>query len=964
MAHRLYSTAPGTNASYAPFLYEPAIKQENDGGVTLLDFALAPRAGFVKLRRGNRIIYETTKYGNWFTGYITNDPELLPIGNSNGGFVYGYRYEATGDEFVLNQQNLGITPVFLNRTMGFILKALAERLAPGVFTTTGVQDGTLLARYAPDPNKKFGDVAQDFCDMSNFRFRAHDHTLVFESKDAGDQVEIDASGKHFTPANLQVKPSVDPVVNDAVVLGDVEPQNRITEYFLGDGFTGDFPLMSSIYGVESSLLIDETFGDTDIDDSVWLEQDTVNDWIHTFSGFLNVVGGDANSTLVYLASQNLIPMQGDVRITHGEWDFVNSGAASTVAGFIGGLWTSAPAFDMTGLLYGLRVFRPSGGGTVLSPVVNGTVDTSKTLTVDFAKRYIIRSLVHFEQVFRSTQIYSYVDADGTVHNVGGDVVVDQATITTFITPVDPSDGSVGTTVRWQSSFAVDEDQAFAFYAPVASNDLHCSVTNITVSVPIQVQLSIKLHGDSAYQDKIVGPNEIDGYDGLSPAATISVANSGVTQSSSALGTPKYNTGDPSLKFFKDTANQTSTMPQKGDIVRLRYRRAGVAVGRVRDAASVTTEATLWGDDGVRAVARKDLDPKPRSSEECELAAAALVGDFARKHFQGTYTQFGDYELTAEPLPGKMITFSNLDDDSFDTTEFTEVVQSVRTTLVGGSPERFSHEITFGKPDVIKEFVATAIKKQDSVFAPVDSTSSLDFIDNTDVGTVFIEDVVAPDLVDWSSSELNLNAGQDPPSGGGFEIRYTDEGWGTSDGKNLIMKTTSRTFSIPRTLRGKICFIKAYDAGGKMSRFSSGMKVSFPLKPPVPVTTVDFLHVKPVITVKLDGVLTDIWGVEIRAADDVQVLYKVDLTEVATSDISFTDAANFSLILDYKAYTYNLLGEYSDTKFIDIINPYIQVDSSNGQNMLANPGFETNTLALGLDLVRSRSQVLIDDWYMA
>jgi hypothetical protein len=51
--------------------------------------------------------------------------------------------------------------------------------------------------------------------------------------------------------------------------------------------------------------------------------------------------------------------------------------------------------------------------------------------------------------------------------------------------------------------------------------------------------------------------------------------------------------------------------------------------------------------------------------------------------------------------------------------------------------------------------------------------------------------------------------------GGFEVRYTDDSWGADAGKNLVTRSTTQTFSVPRNYRGKVCFVKAFDTRNKV-----------------------------------------------------------------------------------------------------------------------------------------------------
>jgi hypothetical protein len=101
--------------------------------------------------------------------------------------------------------------------------------------------------------------------------------------------------------------------------------------------------------------------------------------------------------------------------------------------------------------------------------------------------------------------------------------------------------------------------------------------------------------------------------------------------------------------------------------------------------------------------------------------------------------------------------------------------------------------------------------------------------------------------------------------------------------------------------------------GAMSRFAAGVKVNFPLQPPSPTVTFDSTNAaQPILTVVLPAVLQDVWGVEIRASNNVTVLYKKDLTDASFLPTFTYDNSALARSMPFFVYTYNLLGEYSAT----------------------------------------------------
>lgn len=983
MAVRIVSTVLGANPDYTRYLWENKMqKVERYKDSTLLNFTLVPwdtsfvrlgRGSYIKVEYGGSLVdyywdqvtfpwqeFQQTWQGTrvWYTGYITNEPDLEFIGRDRQTQqpIYGYHYNATSDEYILSLKPLGMLPVFYNTPMGQILKILIERLAPGMFDLSGIDDGPLVAQYYIEPHRKFIDVVQEFCEAAAYTFYAQEHKAYFTRQDTvAGQVIVDGSDAHFTPSRLQIGPSQSPIVNDATVLGSVEPQTYMTEYFVGTGIDAAFPLVGSVFGVDQSILIDEVFDGSSINGSVW----DVSDGSGFFSvenGYLNVLGGSGDMSQVNITSAMSIPLDGRLRLTHGEWDILPSNVSSNGNGFIGGLWAGSVDPHGANCIYALHV----KGGKI---AIFASGSDRDEITVDATKRYVMRTLAEFPQSNRQQQTYSYVDSNGAVQSIGGATRPDSALFATIITEVDPANGKV--TKQWNFTHSTPMGVAYARYVPVASQSLHATVTGITVSTPINatlematqssfmnlgfetwgddrnptgwaqpfgvrvwkesqwvdefgglsckldppglvyleqsavglveqgrryrivlraqrnpalttgtfsvalegsnnfstagirlaansinttwttytgellnaadllktlpldVRLVVKLeNGDgpmwvdsiliwSDFEQQIVGPNEVDAMDGLSPVATIVQGNHGSDTRNNYTGQPQYNAGQAQLVFFKDSLTRESNVPPRDQIIRLSYRSAGGAVGRAVSRESINAEAAKWGDDGVRSVVQSDLIPRPRTSEECEMAAAAIVGENAFTHYEGSYTQYSPF-LTDPPRAGAVMRFVNLPQAvDLVAEEIHEVVSTIETErykVYGQPTELFLHHIRFGKPDHIRKLLTGFDTVKGIYQKSVDAVSPKAF-DFRTVGTSFAPDVIKPQLLGWDNAYLYMDAGQDLGSNGlFFEVRYTDWSWGVDDARNLVVRSASRYFKVPRTLRGRTFYIKQANRG--------------------------------------------------------------------------------------------------------------------------------------------------------
>jgi hypothetical protein len=90
------------------------------------------------------------------------------------------------------------------------------------------------------------------------------------------------------------------------------------------------------------------------------------------------------------------------------------------------------------------------------------------------------------------------------------------------------------------------------------------------------------------------------------------------------------------------------------------------------------------------------------------------------------------------------------------------------------------------------------------------------------------------LIATSASALTVDAGTDPPTGGGFEVRRHDGGFGTgtsaTSSGDLVLRSPVRGFSIPRAAFEEEFFIRMYDASTPplYSRESSAIVTHLPI----------------------------------------------------------------------------------------------------------------------------------------
>ena len=86
------------------------------------------------------------------------------------------------------------------------------------------------------------------------------------------------------------------------------------------------------------------------------------------------------------------------------------------------------------------------------------------------------------------------------------------------------------------------------------------------------------------------------------------------------------------------------------------------------------------------------------------------------------------------------------------------------------------------------------------------------------------------MVSATATALQVDAGSDPPAGGGFEVRLRDCDFGAGVDQDLVLRSPVRSFSIPRAAQVERYYVRMYDASTPplYSRFSSAVFTDLPV----------------------------------------------------------------------------------------------------------------------------------------
>jgi len=308
-------------------------------------------------------VFSTKESRFLFTGFVTSVPQVDHLGsgaNSPNTLFQRQSYvvQATSDEYLLNIKSIPFIPAFVNQTMGQILSNLANILAPGFFDVTSrVQAGDLIPYFQYDPTQKWSDLAKTFCDAARFYYQMVNKQLVFEPY-SGTSLgvsynEILGQGT-FDPYSLKSSVLTVPPVNDAIVIGDVEPQNIRDDYFIGDGVTSSFPLRHAMFRGSSRLLLQED----------WTEAQFSNNWNVVDPQFAFSLGSGSLASQMsasgalgteYIQGQNGVELGGHLDMQHGEFFFTGM-----CNGLVGGVYSTSPPTQAACLL-GFSVAPPISG---------------------------------------------------------------------------------------------------------------------------------------------------------------------------------------------------------------------------------------------------------------------------------------------------------------------------------------------------------------------------------------------------------------------------------------------------------------------------------------------------------------------------------------------------------------------------------------------------------------------------
>jgi len=727
---------------------------------------------------GGRVTLTLRNGNDLFTGYIVQTPTYQYLGWADRGLSYRYAVEALSDVMLMDQKAPPPQPPFVDRSAGAAFEQLTAEALPGWFDTSGVEAGDLMPYYSVNPAKKWTASAAEIALSARCAYR-DDNSKLFFTPLGANTYELAENAATFSPGDLQLQ-SVNRVVNDLTILGPLEPSTHVKDYFCGDGYTTYFYMSqkpftrSSQVALYDRTILDETY--TELDPTHWTVIDPL-DVISVSAGQLQVAGGTGmdGQTLLNLIEQ--VELGGATMLEHGDVVFH---AASD--GVIGGLY--AGGVSIADCLAGFRI-TPSGDFCNIQALVGGSV-TGTPLATQTGHHYVFTTTLYPTETYRMQQVFhSSLYPSGSPRG-GGAVGCDVRVVLQVqdIDPTNPATQIAPATVLFDDNLA--GVPGFCTYALINAGNIQCSLAFTYIWLPV---------------DALVRGTPLGG-------STVTLLTGSLLD-----GAECQVTTAPALEFYPEY------IPAANELIEVSYRGQGHAAARLINLASITAQQH-GGDDGVRGSVREIGLPVPRTSADCETAALALLDD-AGQGWSGEYQAWGRLLPggATDIFPGNGLAVNV----PSRMASFRAIVREVDIEIVDIAGENSRYTLRFvdaGDPSLDFAFV-TALMKQRQVLTPIDVT---------EVGNYYLADLAESEVTNVTSTTVTIDAGFNPPAGGGIEVRYSDEGWGVGYNGNLVGRFTSGSFALTRYARAQDYFLRSYDSSvpPKYSRYSAALHVDYPL----------------------------------------------------------------------------------------------------------------------------------------
>jgi hypothetical protein len=432
-------------------------------------------------------------------------------------------------------------------------------------------------------------------------------------------------------------------------------------------------------------------------------------------------------------------------------------------GYFAGL--SSGTVSPTNLVGGFHA-RPNGTSMVVAPIVLG-VEAGATTTLQTGHTYTLRLRFHCKDRQRALQSYSAGGANGPVQ-LGGQTLTAGADL---VLEVQETTGGAQFPVVVLYDGSVTQAPPSCTPVVVDSVSFLGSVASFELTRPGEVWVNCTATG--------------------SAAATQRLGASAQTSQAKIASTGR-------MSFYP------GNVPASNTVIRVNYRIGGRSVSRMTAPTSSPISSLIVTAE----------HPVTRTSADCENAALALLAasTWSEGAWKGTYTCWNPHQI-ADVWPGDQLQVEAPSADM--STEL--LVRNVQIRATSCAPELLSYGIAFANEWA--EALSLTMNEGAPLSAwlpPVALTSSTALVSARDLSVTSV-----------STTQIQVQVGLTPPTGGGFEVRRSDWKFGAGDGADLVLRSPVANFTIVREAPVERYYVRMYDGATppNYSRFSSAIFVA-------------------------------------------------------------------------------------------------------------------------------------------
>ncbi len=706
----------------------------------------------------------------YFTGYIAISPLPEYAGLGLEGPRYRIAMQAISDEMLLDQLPMPVSTGITGATTASVIGSLVTQTGSGSISTRGLTLSTPISNFTSEPGANWSKSAGLAAEMARAAYRAMSGVLSLAAVPAAIHPLNEADGSLDLASLCLTASAKRALANDITVCGENEPVAYVTEYFLGDGVTGQFDLAEAPYFTDASTarIVGELFNEPQINQSLWCASGGAGFFTLGPTG-LAMNGGNGLDGQTVLSWLDPIEMGGTL-LLEAVGVKVSPGSTGILCGFFGAL------ANATNCTAGFQATEQSGTGAVLlQPIVLGALAGS-TFTMDPANQYTLRIRVYCPECERSGSAY-YSFCDNGPIAAGGKWVLApgkiQMEVQQFVNgvgaaPVTLYDGGVASL------------SGTCTLAPVSSINMIGTMRGVNLTNLGSCWVVSTPPSGGAYTRRSGSTTE---------AAECHVERAG------------------KVTFY------TGAIPVAGEQIAVSYRTIGRAVGR---AVNINSQQALEqaGSPSVVSWIGSVTSPAARSSNDCRNAAqvmqqaAASVSGLWRGTYKGNNSSF-----TADVWPGDALLLN-----SPSTNLNAEVViRTVKLTYGASYPDLVEYDIAFANDWADDLAIKTSATVPANAFLPAP------------VAPTVLANLINLTVTSMNGSSVTVNTGIAPPTGGGFEVRLRDFAFMPGVDPTLVMRGAQSNLTFSRASASDRFYIRMYDGSTppNYSEFSTTLFINLP-----------------------------------------------------------------------------------------------------------------------------------------